>query len=61
MDVMIGDKIKIIRMMDEPHYNGRIGVVEYIDDIGNISGTWGGCAIIPDIDRFEIIERVNSK
>ncbi len=52
-----GDIIKIISMDGEPNYNGRIGVVEFIDDAGQIHGTWGGCAIIPEIDKFEIINK----
>ncbi len=41
--------------MDEPQYSGKVGVVEYIDDIGQIHGSWGGCALIPKIDEFAII------
>ncbi len=52
-----GDKIKIISRDGEPNYNGRIGVVEFIDDAGQIHGTWGGCAIILEIDKFEIINK----
>lgn len=52
---LIGKKIKIICMVGEPHYNGVEGIVTEIDDIGQIHGTWGGCAIVPDEDEFEII------
>ncbi|WP_141225574.1 DUF4314 domain-containing protein [Fibrobacter sp. UWB1] len=51
----VGDKIKIISMNGEPQYTGKVGVVDFIDDMGQIHGTWGGCAIIPDVDSFEII------
>lgn len=51
----IGDKIKILRMEGEPRYTGREGIVEKIDDAGQIHGTWGGCAIIPETDSFEVI------
>ena len=54
-----GDKIRIIEMVGEPHYTGKEGVVNHIDDIGQIHGTWGGCAIVPEEDKFEIIERAN--
>ena len=37
-------------------YDGKTGTVEYIDDAGQIHGSWGGCALIPDIDEFKIIE-----
>ena len=53
--VKIGDKIKITSMNGEPQYAGKIGVVEHIDDAGQIHGTWGGCAIIPNVDEYEII------
>lgn len=51
-----GSKIKIIEMKDEPTYDGTIGVVNHIDSIGQIHGSWGGCALIPGIDKFEVIE-----
>ena len=54
--VKVGDKIKIIFMDGEPSYSGKIGVVEQIDDIGQIHGSWGGCALIPGVDQFEVVE-----
>lgn len=51
----IGDRIRIIEMSGEPHYSGRTGVVEIIDSVGQLHGSWGGCAIIPEADTFEII------
>lgn len=51
----VGDKIKIISMNGEPQYTGKVGVVDFIDDMGQIHGTWGGCAIIPGVDEYEII------
>jgi hypothetical protein len=50
-----GEKIRIIRMEGEPEYAGRTGIVKHIDDAGQIHGTWGGCALIPDTDEYEII------
>ena len=55
LNVKIGDKIRINYMKYEPQYRGREGVVKYIDDAGQIHGTWGGCALIPDLDEYEII------
>lgn len=55
MDFKIGDKIKIINMEDEPNYIGKEGVIERIDDIGQLHGTWGGLAIIPEIDEIELV------
>ena len=51
----VGDYILIIEMKNEPSYNGKEGEVLFIDDIGQIHGTWGGCALIPEVDKFEII------
>ena len=49
-------KIRIIHMQGESHYDGKTGVIESIDDIGQLHGTWGGCALIPGVDIFEVIE-----
>ena len=57
MDVRVGDTIRIISMDGEPQYEGKIGVVKKIDDASQIHGTWGGCALIPGLDRFEVIAR----
>ena len=51
----IGDKVKIIFMADEPQYEGRVGIIEHIDSLGQLHGTWGGCALIPGVDSFRII------
>ena len=53
--VKVGDRIKIIEMKDEPQYTNREGVVTHIDDAGQIHGSWGGCAIIPEVDDCMII------
>jgi len=61
--VNVGDKIKILGFapnMDGSHdpaegeYIGRTGVVEHIDDSGEIHGTWGGLGLLP-VDKYEII------
>lgn len=54
----LGREIKIIELRGEDPdsgYNGRTGVVEYVDDAGQLHGTWGGLAVIPGEDIFEII------
>lgn len=53
--VKVGDSILIINMEGEPDYCGRKGKVEHIDGIGQLHGTWGGLAIDPSIDKFDII------
>ena len=57
-----GDTIRIIRMNDDGGkdlqarmYNGRSGVVEYIDSLGQLHGTWGGLGTIQETDEFEVI------
>lgn len=56
MRVKIGDKVKILYMEGEPQYSGKEGIVKYIDNMRQIHGTWGDCAIIPENDSFEVIE-----
>jgi hypothetical protein len=58
--VHIRDKIKIIHMEGEPQYTNREGVVTHIDDAGQLHETWEGCAIIPEVDKFIIIERLTN-
>lgn len=52
----VGDKIRIISMEGEPNYTGKEGVVEFIDGIGQLHGTWGGLAVIPGEDDFVVIK-----
>jgi len=56
MKAKIGDTIRIIHLKGEDKtYDGKTGVVEHIDSIGQLHGTWGGLAVIPDEDEFDII------
>lgn len=58
MKVQIGDKIRIIHLCDEDgRYNDKEGTIEYIDSLGQLHGSWGGLAVIPEADRFVVIER----
>lgn len=57
-----GDRIKIIRMNDNggkdtqaQRYNGKTGTITHIDSIGQLHGTWGGLAVIPGEDEFELL------
>lgn len=55
-----GDTIRITRL-DDPYtpesYVGREGTVTHIDSMGQLHGTWGGLAVIPGVDGFEVIKR----
>ena len=46
----VGRKVFIRRMKGEPQYSGREGTVTYVDDCGQIHGTWGGCALTLEDD-----------
>lgn len=52
----LGKNIEIVDMQGEPHYAGKRGVVDYVDSIGQLHGTWGGCALIPDVDDFKVVD-----
>lgn len=58
MNVKIGDIIRIIHMDGEPQYTGKEGTVTSIDSLNQLHGSWGGCAIIPELDEFEIIKSI---
>ena len=60
--VKAGDTIRIVKMYDvhgldtqATAYNGRTGVVELIDSIGQLHGTWGELAVNPDVDVYRKI------
>lgn len=54
----VGDTIKITSLNDpyDHTYPGRIGVIEHIDSMGQLHGTWGGLAVIPGEDVFTVIK-----
>ena len=57
--VKIGDSIKVIKMEGEPDYSNRVGTVTAIDGIGQLHGTWGGLAIIPEKDTYQVLKENN--
>ena len=57
--VNIGDKIRINYMKDQPDYTGREGIVHSIDSFLRLHGSWGGLAVIPEVDDYEVIERAS--
>lgn len=52
---IIGKEIEIVSMEGEPQYAGRRGLVRRIDSLGQLHGTWGGCAIIPETDKWKFV------
>lgn len=55
-ELYLGKKITIINMDGELHYNGKEGTVTKVDDAGQLWGTWGGLALIPGVDDFQVID-----
>lgn len=56
----IGQKIHIIHLYGEDkNYDGKEGYITHIDDMGQLHGTWGGLAIIPEVDNFRIVKNKN--
>lgn len=53
MGLKVGDKIRIIEMAGEPHYNGKEGTIDHIDSTGQIFGSWGGLALQTSRDKWE--------
>lgn len=56
---LVGKFILIEEMQGEPEYTGRFGIIERIDDIGQLHGSWGGCAISMAADKFRIVEETD--
>mgnify|MGYP006367726683 FL=1 len=52
----VGQQIHINHLQGEDNrYDGKEGVIEDIDAIGQLHGTWGGLAVIPEADDFRVI------
>ena len=55
-EIKVGDRIRILHLRDEDgHYDDRQGIVEFIDGLGQLHGTWDGLAVIPEVDSFELV------
>ena len=50
----LGKKVKVI-ITDPYSPISATGVVERVDDAGQLHGTWGGLAAIPGIDYIELM------
>ena len=56
MKYEVGMIVFIIHIVDDSEdYFGRVGVIEKIDDIGQLHGSWGGLALIPNVDEFVVV------
>lgn len=51
----VGQKVRITEMLGEPRYTGKEGVITHIDSRGQLHGTWGGLALLPNEDKIEIL------
>ena len=57
MKYEVGMKLLIIHIVDDVvDYSGVVGTITHIDDIGQLHGTWGGLALIPELDDFIVLE-----
>jgi hypothetical protein len=54
-EIKPGTNIRIINMKGNPDFSGRTGTVQFIDSMNQIHGTWGGLALQPENDEFEVI------
>lgn len=55
IEYKVGDTIIIDEMKGEPAYKNETGIITSIDGIGQLHGTWGGLAVVPDVDEFRKI------
>ena len=53
--MLVGKKIRIKEMKGEEQYTDKEGIVEYVDDLPSLHGTWGGCSILLGIDKYMVI------
>ena len=42
---------------DPSKFQGKEGIVLSIDDYGQLHGTWNGLAVIPEVDKFILIDK----
>jgi len=56
MKAEVGDTIRIIHLKGEDdRYDGRTGTVTHMDSLGQLHGTWGGLAVIPEEDEYIVV------
>lgn len=55
----VGQQIHINHLQGEDNrYDDREGIIMKIDGIGQLHGTWGSLAVIPEQDDFHVIDSV---
>lgn len=58
-----GTKLRLLWGIDDPFSpknTGDVMTVSFVDDAGQIHGTWesgGGIALIAELDAFEVVDR----
>lgn len=62
MKYEVGMVIFIIHIVDDAEdYFERVGTITHIDDIGQLHGTWGSLALVPDLDNFIVVEEQDAQ
>ena len=67
MEYMKGMQLRLLSRLDDPYTPkeaGDILTVSYVDDADQVHGTWasgGSLAIIPEVDKFEVVKGSLSK
>lgn len=57
-ELYLGCEIVIYHLYGEGcSYDGTTGIVERVDDMGDLYGTWGSIAVMPGLDQFSIVSR----
>ena len=57
VDFKEGMNIRIVHLDGEDDaFDGKEGKIVYVDSLGQLHGTWGGLAIIPEVDDFKVLE-----
>jgi len=56
----VGKVVQIVQLKDEPFspLYGKTGVVTLVDDAGQIHGTWGSLAILPECDNWLVMKEI---
>ena len=54
-DIYLGKEVHVV-INDGIDFFSGVGVVERVDDIGQLHGTWGGLGVMPGEDQITIIK-----